>query len=123
ALNAAACRFLFAISSVSFSKTKMTSDRSSRQRPISREHLMHQRQDESDGGEVVARELVVAVCGPSEVFHAVEEALDGDCSARRCHVARTMVQSMNRTDCGNRSARHSNTAIQTPRLTQRLKGF
>uniref|UniRef100_UPI001ABAA444 toll/interleukin-1 receptor domain-containing protein n=1 Tax=Jannaschia marina TaxID=2741674 RepID=UPI001ABAA444 len=39
ALNAAACRFLFAISSVSFSKTKMTSDRSSRQRPISREHL------------------------------------------------------------------------------------
>ncbi|WP_208454614.1 hypothetical protein, partial [Jannaschia marina] len=38
-LNAAACRFLFAISSVSFSKTKMTSDRSSRQRPISREHL------------------------------------------------------------------------------------
>uniref|UniRef100_UPI0015C81D2B hypothetical protein n=1 Tax=Jannaschia marina TaxID=2741674 RepID=UPI0015C81D2B len=40
ALNAAACRFLFAISSVSFSKTKMTSDRSSRQRPISREHLI-----------------------------------------------------------------------------------
>ncbi|MEM8787752.1 MAG: hypothetical protein AAGE76_05785, partial [Pseudomonadota bacterium] len=36
---AAACRFLFAILSVSFSKTKMTSDRSFRQCPVSREHL------------------------------------------------------------------------------------
>ena len=39
ALNAAACRFLFVISPVSFSKTKMTSDHSFRQCPISGEHL------------------------------------------------------------------------------------
>jgi hypothetical protein len=39
ALNVAACRFLFAISSVSFSKTRMTSNRSFRQCPVFGEHL------------------------------------------------------------------------------------
>jgi transposase len=56
-LNAAACRFLFAISFVSFSKTKMTSDRSFRQCPISGEHLIQLHGVDADGTVVVRRQL------------------------------------------------------------------